>query len=436
MNDYLSTITPDSFSGIIFGLEGISDSLVILNGPTGCKYYHSATSDNQMIRQLALDPLNYQNNWYFGQPRVPCTYLDNGDYVYGSEDKLRELLENVRDTLPFELVSIVNSPGASLIGDDIEGIARSVFGDSKKFVTIETPGFSSDVPHGHETAMTELLEQVPPEHGLPVVPGRVNLLGLSLHQRNIMGDVRELCRMVELCGGEVGCVLCAGCSVSDIEAIGSAELNVVVYPEYALETARFLEREYGTPYVVACPPIGFGASERFIRDVCSMLTAPEGGKIDPKPALDDVKRARARAYAFISRVNSTSGLPKGVPYAVEGVCSELRSYVEFLTGYMGMLPASVQVLDVQSNVWIDELRALLERYGVSDAMDVPIDESEADIVLGTGNTIAALRLQDEEFCGIETALPSIGYYDVVPKTFMGPNGTLHLVEMVLNALPF
>lgn len=435
MNDYLSTITPDSFSGIIFGLEGITDSLVILNGPTGCKYYHSATSDNQMIRQLALDPLNYQNNWFFGQPRVPCTSLDNGDYVYGSEEKLRELLEAVRDTTPFELVSIVNSPGASLIGDDLEGIARSVFGDSRQYVTIETPGFSSDTPHGHETAMTELLKQVPPEHGLPVVPGRVNLLGLSLHQRNIMGDVREMRRLLELCGVDVGCVLCAGCTVADIRAIGAAELNVVVYPEYGLQTAQLLEREYGTPYVVLCPPIGFKATERFVEETCSRLAA-EGSSIDPEPALRDVKTARARAYAFISRVNSTSGLPKGVPYAVEGNCSELYAYVEFLTGYMGMLPASVQVLDPQSNGYIDELRTLLDGYGVSGAMDVPIDESGADVVLGSGNTIASLRLEDKKFCGIETAMPTIGYYDVVPKTFMGSRGTLQLVEMVLNALPF
>ena len=52
-------IWPDAFSGAIFALEGIKDAVVILNGPTGCKFYHSAISDYQYPRDLSFDPLNY-----------------------------------------------------------------------------------------------------------------------------------------------------------------------------------------------------------------------------------------------------------------------------------------------------------------------------------------------------------------------------------------
>ena len=71
MNTFLKNITPDSLSGIIFALEGVKRSLVILNGPTGCKFYNAATSDSQVIRQREFDPLNFPPVWYFGQPRVP-----------------------------------------------------------------------------------------------------------------------------------------------------------------------------------------------------------------------------------------------------------------------------------------------------------------------------------------------------------------------------
>ncbi|MBQ9827692.1 MAG: oxidoreductase, partial [Lachnospiraceae bacterium] len=90
--DYLKNIMPDSISGLIFAFEGIRDTAVLLNGPTGCKFYHSATSDNQVMRKFEYDPLNYPEELYFGQPRVPCTYLDKRDYVYGSEDKVKEAL--------------------------------------------------------------------------------------------------------------------------------------------------------------------------------------------------------------------------------------------------------------------------------------------------------------------------------------------------------
>ena len=453
-NRYLTDITPDSFSGIVFAFEGVANSVTVLNGPTGCKFFHSATADQQMIRQLSFDPLNYPRNWFFGQPRVPCTYLDTGDYVYGSEEKLRELLGYIKESVSCQMVAIVNSPGAALIGDDLEGIARSVLGEDVSFVAVETPGFSSDVCHGHETAVLEMLEQIPPKRDVRKDRAKVNLLGMSLQQRNVMGNVDELRRLLELAGCKVGCAVSAGCTVEELQDLAAAALNVVVYPEFGLQTARYLESEYGMPYVVAGPPFGFAASERFICEVCEALgkaaaespgePVPEAAqreqqgcdRPDPGPALDSIGAARARAYAFISRMNSFSGLPKGVPYAVEGCCSELHAYVEFLTGYMGMLPVSVRVLNQSSNAWSDKLDRLLAEYGVQGALGADIDACHPDIVLGSGNTISRLRLSNKRFSGIETGLPPIGYYDVVPKTFMGAHGSLHLVEMVLNGLLF
>ena len=94
--NYLTSITPDSFSGLIFGFEGVKNAVVLLNGPTGCKYYHSSTVDNQCLCQSEFDPLNYSELWYFGQPRVPCTSIDKRDYVYGSRDKLTEALSFIK----------------------------------------------------------------------------------------------------------------------------------------------------------------------------------------------------------------------------------------------------------------------------------------------------------------------------------------------------
>ena len=132
--NYLTSITPDSMSGLVFAFEGISKGLVLMNGPTGCKFYHSATSDNQMIRQPEFDPLEYPEFWYFGQPRVPSTFLDRRDYVYGSEDKLSEVITFLEKEIDFDLLAIVNTPGAALIGDDIERIVRESSRDEKKII--------------------------------------------------------------------------------------------------------------------------------------------------------------------------------------------------------------------------------------------------------------------------------------------------------------
>ncbi|SHI14224.1 Nitrogenase molybdenum-iron protein, alpha and beta chains [Sporobacter termitidis DSM 10068] len=430
MSGYLDNITPDSFSGIIFALEGVARTIVLLNGPTGCKFYHSATSDNQTIRQFEFDPLNYPEKWYFGQPRVPCTYLDSSDYIYGSRDKLTEALEFLRDNVSFELLCIVNSPGAALIGDDLRGIAAAIIQD-RPVVVVETPGFSRDICAGHETAALELLKQLPLRQADEKAPKTVNLLGLSVFHRNYTGDIAELRRLLALCGIAVNCPLCAGGDLESVKNLPNAALNIVIHPDYGLRTAENLNAQYGMPfYVCDGPPVGFAATEKLLREICVSLGA------DASPAIAESERARARAYAFISRVNSLTGLPKGVTFSVEGTYSELYAYTDFLVRYFGMIPSCLSVLSAGSDCFKDRLRALLDKLGVSDALDRDILETDSELVLASGNTIAKLKLKKHAFSGIEISLPSLGYVDVIPKTHLGIQGALLLTEQIVNGLMF
>jgi nitrogenase molybdenum-iron protein alpha/beta subunit len=490
-SDYSSTITPDSLSGMIFALEGLRNSVVLLNGPTGCKFYHSAISDNQTIKQFEFDPLNYPEKFFFGQPRVPCTYLDTGDYVYGSKDKLTQALEFLRDNLHFELLAIVNSPGAALIGDDIAGVAAKVL-PGRHVLVLETPGFSSDICHGFQTAAIALLElllpaanpphpnhQVVDEYAPPsaapcvnvnpnvnpsvnrcespcVSPSpnpsaspspnpipspipspsanpSVNILGLSLHHKYFAGDIIELKRMLALCGVSVNCCLCADASLDEIRSIPAAALNIIIHPEYGLEIGRYLHKRFGTDYLNRGLPIGFAASEALVQEVCERLG------VSAAAFTEDSERARARAYAFISRVNSLTGLPKGVGFAVEGTYSELYAYTNFLVNYLAMIPGAMQLLNPQSNCAHPQLQALLDELGQPDLLQTNNETllvSGVEILLASGTTIARAKLEQTRFTGIETALPTMGYLDIIPKTHLGTQGALFLLEQTLNALLF
>lgn len=425
-------IEPDSLSGIVFALEGVKGATVLLNGPTGCKYYHSAISDSQTFRQLEFDPLNFPMTWYFGQPRVPCTYLDNSDYVYGSEQKLVEALEYFRSAPGIDFLCIVNSPGAALIGDDLSGIAARHL-DGIPFLIIETPGFSEGMCAGHEKAACALVDNVLPavskEHPCDK---RVNVLGLSLYQRHYTGDVSEMRRLLEAMGLSVGCMLCAGCTVDDVRTIPKAALNVVVNPEFGLQTACYLKKRFGTPYYVCDPlPIGFDATERMARDIAGLI----GG--DPAPVLAECREARKRAFSYISRLNSLTGLPTGVPFAAEGTYSQLSAYTEFLVRYLALVPVALLPAFPQADCSRERLENLLDDLGFADALGRdPTASDSPELFFGSGASIARIRLAGISFSGIETMLPTLGYLDVVPKTHFGPRGALQLVESVLNGLSF
>lgn len=446
---YLTNITPDSFSGLLFGLEGIRNTIVLMNGPTGCKFYHSATSDNQAPRQMEFDPLNYPELWYFGQPRIPCTYLDKRDYVYGSKEKLVEALRFLKANLPFDLLAIVNSPGAALIGDDLRKIADAE-ADGRPILTIETPGYSHHIWDGYSALTARLIDafsSAPPAaeapgstSGNPALPGnpapsgrKVNLLGLSIFHKYYQGDLLELERLLRLCGAEPGCALCCNCSLDEIGRLHEASLNLVVDSAYGMAAAKALKERFGTPYIVCDGlPIGFRQTEELAAQICGALGT------DPAPLITESEKSRARSYIYLSRLNSLSGLPKGAKFAVHGTASQCLGYARCLIQYFGMVADSINVLDSAENnsPAFQQLQQLLEAAGMASALEKDVLRTDAELVFADGNIIAQLKARHHSFSGVEISLPSLGYTDVVPKTHLGLSGGLLLCEQVINGLRF
>lgn len=406
----LKSISPDSITGMIFALEGMKNTVVLLNGPMGCRFYHSTTSRFLSVRPLLYLPTegsgekvpvdyNYLNDWFFRQERVPCTYLDGYDYVYGTRDKVSRALDFIKTNIDYDIIAIINSPGAALIGDDLLELAREKLGNSR-VVMLESSGYSASFEEGYAQASLALLRQVGQplweSHGRRTGSGKINLLGLSIWQRYAEGDLRELRRLFALCGIEVNAALCADCSLEELARLPDADLNVVLYPEMGLESARFMEEVCDVPcYVCESLPIGFAASEKVFSEITAIL-----GRSD-RPLREASERARALAWYRINDIHQAYGKPKGVRFAVAATPSLEKAYTAFLRDYLAMEPSSPE---------------------------------EAELVFSDANVISELMLKNKSFCGIEIALPGMGYVDLVPKTHMGPEGTLFLIEQVLNGL--
>ncbi len=435
-------ITPDSITGMIFVMEGIRGAVVLLNGPMGCKFYHSTTSQFLTIRPTLYlparegeDPVpvnyDYLDNWFFRQPRVPSTWLDGEDYVYGTLQKVEEGLRYLKTHLQFDLLAIVNSPGASLIGDRLKELVKQVIPE-RPCVVLESPGYSRDFAVGYEEGVRALLSQIPlgkNRADRKDRPGRVNLLGLSIWNRYFPGDKQELIRLLSLCGIEVNCCLCADCTIEEIQNISQADLNLVLSPEMGLLTARYLQETCDMPYLV-CEglPIGFAATERMLGDVCKRL------KKDAAPVYEESERARAFCWTKINEIYQEYGLPDGALYAVEGSVSQVYGYARFLTEYLGMIPDSLSVTGEGPGFVREALGAFLAENKAASSLDREMMDTRAELVLSDANLIGALQTTEKVFTGIEISYPGMGYTDLVPKTHLGISGALFLTEQVLNGL--
>ncbi len=402
---YLRNITPDSLSGLVFGFEGIKNALVILNGPTGCKFYHSITAETQSLHKEDYDPLNYPEEWFFGQRRVPCTYLDKRDYVYGSEGKLIDAIRFILGRMTPDILAVVNTPGAALIGDDLErivneamrGVTSSESGAEVPVITCQSPGYSKDIIDGWKAACRIAIDRLcngvksdaksdsvsdivsecvnsDAKHDNVSEPA-VNLLGLSIYQKYHAGDIAEIKRLLGLCGIKVNTALLCESTIDEIKKLPEASLNVVIDQDWGLDSAEYLKECFGTPYVTSRYgyPVGFKAMEELIRDICGQISDMDdladndrAGRscsrtVDAGPALIELAQARAEVYPHIARMSSLTGLPKGMHFAVFGADAVKLGYSSFLTEYLGMTE----------------------------------DDDDPEIVLADGNTIAMMKAEGQ-----------------------------------------
>lgn len=429
MNLCSENILPDSLSGAIFAVEGIKDACVILNGPTGCKFYHSAISDTQYIRLESLDPLNYSEIFYFGQPRVPATYLDGYDYVYGSNEKLSAILKSAVKK-NFNLITVVNSPGAALIGDDLQQfLNREVNG--KYHFAIENTGFSGTFGEGYQNAIIKALTHIPISKTEPV-KNTVNLIGMSIYQMHYKGNIREIIRILDQCGVKVNCIPGVGSSVDEIKKITQAEYNLVLYPEYGNEIARRLYETYQMPQInlEEGVPVGYDATLSFINQICTVFGT------NSMQAVNELEKIRAVSYLNLSRFSSILGLPKGSLYSIKAESSFAYPLCKWLSSYLGMIPASITLIDDADEVFTKKLNSFLNQIGYAHVLDAPILTTPTNIAFADGSTISQMHLNEIFTCGIEISLPSLGYLDITQKATWGGQGGLYLLELVLNGLRF
>ncbi|MFK5953196.1 MAG: nitrogenase component 1 [Desulfobacterium sp.] len=421
-----SNVIPDSFTGAIVAIEGIRDAAVLLNGPTGCKFYHGAVSENQMPRTDFLDPLYYSEKFYFGQPRVPVTFLDDYDYVFGATDKLEKILPVVAQK-GHGLIGVINSPGAALIGDDLLRFIKNA-NLPVPCIAVENTGFSQPLTSGFQNTVMDVFTRIsPPE--LPREKGCVNLMGISIFHHHWQGNIAELTTLLQACGIRVNTTICAGCTLAELKNISSAQFNVVIHAEYADALVLFMAERFNMDSFIPPngAPVGFKATESWISGVCEKLD------VSPAPAMKLIKCARQKSHEALNRFNALTGLPKGATFAVDGDASLALPLATWLYEYLGMVPVSIRI-NTGMPESMDKIKSFLQAIDCAGAWQAPMENETPDVVFGSGAVIARLGLCGDPFTGIELSLPAGTYQHVIPKTYMGPQGSLYLIERIINGL--
>ena len=95
---------------------------------------------------------------------------------------------------------------------------------------------------------------------------RCNLLGGSALGFRNRDDIREITRLLHDIGVDVHVCAPLHATVKDIQRMPAADFNIVLYPEVADTTARWLQKTFGQP-TVRTVPIGVLATREFVEEV-------------------------------------------------------------------------------------------------------------------------------------------------------------------------
>jgi light-independent protochlorophyllide reductase subunit B len=312
--------------------------------------------------------------------RPPVTYTTfqardlGGDTAELFKTAAREAYERFKP----QAMLVGSSCTAELIQDDPGGLARAL-GLPVPVLKLELPSYAKKENWGAAETFYQIVRQLADPHAKPSDRAgrrpRCNLLGptgLGFRHRD---DVAEVTRLLGTMGIDVALCAPLGASPSDIARIGTADFNVVMYPETGEAAAKWLERTFKQP-CVRTVPIGHGATRDFIEEVARVAG------VDPAPAL----AADPSRMPWWSRsVDSTYLTGKRV--FIFGDSTHAIAAARVASEELGF---KVVGIGAYNREFARDVRASAERYGVEalitdDYLEIEarIAELQPELVLGT-----------------------------------------------------
>ncbi len=387
---------PDGFAGALMAAEGFSDVRALLHGPGGCRFRYMRLSRELYSREDERGE-KFLEDAFRGNPRLPCTFLDENDYIYGGYDELVEALRQI-SSKDDSVIVVVTSPAAALIGDNVRKAIRSGGLESRAF-TVDFNPVSLSMEAGSDMMTREIVRFASPEQR-KTADGTVNLLGVPILCRDWRGTVEEASRLLGMMGLKVTASIGCGSSMQDVRDSGSAEFNVSVFPEFSEGTARLYRDELGIPTNdCEIAPVGLDATREWILSVSDLT-----GR-DPSAVLDEIDESkRFIRKVLLSDERRASEVARS-HFSIDSIGSVKKPLDDWLSDYLSMIPSA--------------------RCQCSG-------EYEFDYVFGPGDVTKMQEIAGRCHKGIDVGFPPRRKFLFNNHTVVGIKGALNLLEEIFG----
>lgn len=358
--------TPSDRMGIIWSLLAVQGAIVLEYGPAGTTHYSMGLYGGLGLR--------FQN-------RLFTTHMSEDDVVMGDVTRLEEALVELDKNYAPKVIFVVASSVTAVIGTDIKGVCRYMQNEVKaKLVAFEQGGFRGDYSVGLAETYKLLVRNLP-QKGVAQEKGLYNIIGASAWRYRMASDIWEVKSLLsEALGLSCNACLCCDTSVEELQAMGKAQVNIVLGNE-GLAAAQYLEEKFGTPYVYAAP-YGYSGTVRFLESVGEAI-----GEL-PQPLVLMRLRMKEKGMSMLSMFAMMGGgktkqaVVKGDYDLVQGVSAFLEqagiSVVHKMCAHSLKAiaePAADVEAYAEEGEWLQQIRDL--RATLIFADDVALTQAEA-----------------------------------------------------------
>ena len=358
--------TPSDRMGIIWSLLAVQGAIVLEYGPAGTTHYSMGLYSGLGLR--------FQN-------RLFTTHMSEDDVVMGDVTRLEEALVELDKNYAPKVIFVVASSVTAVIGTDIKGVCRYMQNEVKaKLVAFEQGGFRGDYSVGLAETYKLLVRNLP-QKGVAQEKGLYNIIGASAWRYRMASDIWEVKSLLsEALGLSCNACLCCDTSVEELQAMGKAQVNIVLGNE-GLAAAQYLEEKFGTPYVYAAP-YGYSGTVRFLESVSEAIGEMPQPLVLMRLRMKEKGMSMLSMFAMMGGGKTKQAVVKGDYDLVQGVSVFLEqagiSVVHKMCAH-SLKAIAEPAADVEAyseeGEWLQEIRELRDTLLFAD--DVALTQADA-----------------------------------------------------------
>jgi nitrogenase molybdenum-iron protein alpha/beta subunit len=262
--------------GILWTLSGIREVAIVEFGCMGHNLYSGAA-----LRRAGI----YEG---FGAT-LYTTHVDETDISLGDTSRLDATIHQVIKTDRPKVIFLQPSAVPEVIGTDLFALSKIMQPEfpTTRLIPIGHGSFAISQHRGVQEALLVLAKTLPVDIE-PSLEPTYNIIGSCPDLLRYSADAGEMVRLMEgAFSMKPDCILSSGTSVTNIENMGAAHINLVIRQE-GIPAAQVLCERFGTPYLFG-RPYGINGTSSWLREVGQTLNR------EPDQAFTEAERALALA---------------------------------------------------------------------------------------------------------------------------------------------